>query len=103
MTIKRTLAAAVLAAGAMTALSAPAMADDSTDQQFLTALDQLKIKVGSDTKAIGIAHSACGVLFRGKPLSYALYSIKNQTDLSDDQATKFGGAALRMYCPKYLP
>ncbi|MCX2712317.1 DUF732 domain-containing protein [Mycolicibacterium sp. J2] len=103
MTIKRTLAAAVLAAGAMTALSAPAVADDSTDQQFLMALDQLKIKVGSDAKAIGIAHSACGVLFRGKPLSYALYSIKNQTDLSDDQATKFGGAALRMYCPKYLP
>ncbi|CDO07380.1 DUF732 domain-containing protein [Mycolicibacterium cosmeticum] len=103
MTIKRTLAAAVLAAGAMTALAAPAAADDGTDQKFLMALEQLKINVGGDAKAISVAHSACQVLFHGKPLSYALYSIKNQTDLSDDQATKFGGAALRMYCPKYLP
>ncbi|MHA3019242.1 DUF732 domain-containing protein [Mycobacterium sp. BMJ-28] len=103
MTIKRTVAAAILAAGAMTALAAPAPADDSTDQQFLQALDQLKIKVGSDDKAIGLAHSTCDVLFRGKPLSYAMYHIKNQTELSDDQATKFGGASLRMYCPKYLP
>jgi hypothetical protein len=103
ITIRHTFLAMGIVAGAMTASAAPAMADDATDQQFLTALTQLKIDVGGDAKAISVAHSACQVLFQGKPVSYALYSIKNQTDLSDAQATKFGGAALRMYCPRYLP
>ena len=99
-TIKGTVAAALLAVGTATALAAPAMADEQLDQQFLAALAEQGVSVGSDAKAIDMAQSMCRKLGSGskKGIETALYYVKDHTNLSNDEITTFAGVAAQAYC-----
>lgn len=102
MTFKSVLGAALVVAGAATALAAPAAADDptETDQQFLAALAEHHVRVGTDSKAISMAQSMCRKLGNGgdKGVEKALYYIKDNTDLSNTDITTFAGIAAQAYC-----
>lgn len=104
MTLKRVLAAAILAAGTATVFAAPAFADEQLDQQFLAALAEHGVHVGTDNKAIDMAQSMCRKLGNGgdKGVEKALYYIKDNTDLSNDQITTFAGIAAQAYCADKL-
>lgn len=102
MTFKSVLGAALVVVGAATAVAAPAAADEltETDQQFLAALTEHGVQVGTDSKAIDMAQSMCRKLGNGgdKGIEKALYYIKDNTDLSNDQITTFAGIAAQAYC-----
>lgn len=103
-TIKGAFAAALLAVGTATVLAAPAAADEQLDQQFLAALSERGVSVGSDAKAIETAQSMCGKLGNGgkKGVEAALSYIKDHTDLSDDEITTFAGISAQAYCADKL-
>lgn len=103
-TIKGAFTAALLAVGTATVLAAPAVADEQIDQQFLAALSERGVAVGSDSKAIDMAQSMCRKLGNGgdKGIEKALYYIKDNTDLSNDQITTFAGTAAQAYCAEKL-
>jgi len=104
MTFKSAIGAAVLAVGTATALAAPAMADEQLDQQFLAALAERGVSVGSDSKAIDMAQSMCRKLGNGskKGIETALYYVKDHTNLADDEITTFAGVAAQAYCADKL-
>lgn len=103
-TIKGAFAAALLAVGTATTLAAPAVADEQLDQQFLTALSERGVSVGSDSKAIDMAQSMCRKLGSGskKGIETALYYVKDHSNLSDDEITTFAGVAAQAYCAEKL-
>ena len=106
MTFKSVMGAAIVVVGATTALAAPAAADEltGTDQQFLAALTEHGVSVGTDSKAIDMAQSMCRKLGNGgdKGIEKALYYIKDNTGLSNDQITTFAGIAAQAYCADKL-
>lgn len=109
MMIKRiqvAIAAAFVAAGAATALAAPAVADDELDEMdhlYLQALDENGIHVGSEEQAIDLAQSMCAVMFRGGEPTDAVIHVKEETGMSDKDSTTFAGIAARVYCEDMLP
>lgn len=102
---RTTIAAAVLAVSAATALASPAAADEQTDQQFLAAIAEYGVQVGDDATAIDMAQEMCEKLGsdRKKGVEAALGYVKENSDLSDDGITKFAGIAAQVYCPEDLP
>ena len=83
--VMRAAITAVVVVGAATTFAAPAAADEPTD---------------TDSKAIDMARSMCRKLGNGgdKGIEKALYYIKDNTDLSNDQITTFAGIAAQAYC-----
>lgn len=106
MTFKSVMGAAIVVVGVATVLAAPATADEptETDQQFLAALTEHGVRVGTDSKAISMAQSMCRKLGNGgdKGIEKALYYIKDNTELSNDQITTFAGIAAQAYCSEKL-
>ncbi|MEH3130464.1 MAG: DUF732 domain-containing protein [Mycolicibacterium neoaurum] len=105
MTVTRTLAAVVLAAGAGLAAAAPAAAEELTQEQFLAAIAQQGVQVGSDEDAVRIAQRMCEIAGDGSgaKLQKAVYYVRDHTKLSKDGVTTFAGIAARVYCPDVLP
>jgi hypothetical protein len=103
MRTKHLLAAFVVAAGAATALAAPASADEQLDQRFLTALRDKGIVAKSDRFALALAHSTCDVLNGGGTVEEALQQIKTKTKWSDEKSVSFGGLAVYAYCNDKMP
>jgi hypothetical protein len=100
---KHLLAAIAVAVGTATALAAPAAADSQLDQQFLNALQQKGIAVGSDQDALTLAHSTCDLLNNGGTVNDALKMLTKKTNWSVQKATNFGGLAVYAYCKDKLP
>ena len=105
MTITRTLAAGILAAGAAIGLATPAAAERLTTEQFLAAIAEHGVQVGSDEDAVKLAERMCRILGNGsdEKIEKAVYYVKDHSDLSDDGITTFAGIAARVYCPDALP
>ncbi len=105
MTVTRLLAAAVLAAGAGLGAAAPAAAEELTQEQFLAAIAQQGVQVGSDEDAVRIAQRMCEIAGDGSgaKLQKAVYYVRDHTKLSKDGVTTFAGIAARVYCPDVLP
>jgi predicted transcriptional regulator len=104
MRFKSACAVALFTVGTATALAAPAAADEQLDQQFLAALAERGVSVGSDAKAIDMAQSMCRKLGNGskKGIETALYYVKDHTNLADDEITTFAGVAAQAYCADKL-
>lgn len=104
MSFKSACAVALFTVGAAIALAAPAAADEQLDQQFLAALAERGVSVGSDAKAIDMAQSMCRKLGNGskKGIETALYYVKDHTNLADDEITTFAGVAAQAYCADKL-
>ncbi len=108
--ITRMLAAVVLAgavigpAAGLTA-AAPAAAEELTQEQFLAAIAQQGVQVGSDEDAVRIAQRMCEIAGDGSgaKLQKAVYYVRDHTKLSKDGVTTFAGIAARVYCPDVLP
>lgn len=105
MTVTRLLAAVVLAAGAGLGAAAPAAAEELTQEQFLAAIAQQGVQVGSDEDAVRIAQRMCEIAGDGSgaKLQKAVYYVRDHTKLSKDGVTTFAGIAARVYCPDILP
>ncbi|MGW0159657.1 DUF732 domain-containing protein [Mycobacterium sp. NPDC003323] len=108
MTFKRTLAATLLAAApavGATALAAPAAAEELTQEQFLAAIAEHGVQVGSDEEAIKLAERMCRILGNGseEKIEKAVYYIKDHSNLENEGITTFAGIAARVYCPDALP
>lgn len=105
MTVTRLLAAVVLAAGAGLGAAAPAAAEELTQEQFLAAIAQQGVQVGSDEDAVKIAQRMCEIAGDGSgaKLQKAVYYVRDHTKLSKDGVTTFAGIAARVYCPDVLP
>ncbi|CDQ45167.1 MULTISPECIES: DUF732 domain-containing protein [Mycolicibacterium] len=105
MTVTRLLAAVVLAAGAGLGAAAPAAAEELTQEQFLAAIAQQGVQVGSDEDAVRIAQRMCEIAGDGSgaKLQKAVYYVRDHTKLSKDGVTTFAGIAARVYCPDVLP
>ncbi|WP_304106012.1 DUF732 domain-containing protein [Mycolicibacterium bacteremicum] len=105
MTFTRMLTAAIIAAGAATALAAPAAAEELTQEQFLAAIAEHGVQVGTDEEAIKLAERMCKILGNGsdEKIEKAIYYIKDHSKLSNEGITTFAGIAARVYCPDALP
>ena len=105
MSVTRLLAAVVLAAGAGLGAAAPAAAEELTQEQFLAAIAQQGVQVGSDEDAVRIAQRMCEIAGDGSgaKLQKAVYYVRDHTKLSKDGVTTFAGIAARVYCPDVLP
>lgn len=105
MTVTRLLAAVVLAVGAGLGAAAPAAAEELTQEQFLAAIAQQGVQVGSDEDAVKIAQRMCEIAGDGSgaKLQKAVYYVRDHTKLSKDGVTTFAGIAARVYCPDVLP
>ncbi|MCV7430438.1 DUF732 domain-containing protein [Mycolicibacterium bacteremicum] len=105
MTFTRMLTAAIIAAGAATALAAPAAAEELTQEQFLAAIAEHGVQVGTDEEAIKLAERMCKILGNGsdEKIEKAVYYIKDHSKLSNEGITTFAGIAARVYCPDALP
>ena len=105
MTVTRLLAAVVLAAGAGLGAAAPAAAEELSQEQFLAAIAQQGVQVGSDEDAVRIAQRMCEIAGDGSgaKLQKAVYYVRDHTKLSKDGVTTFAGIAARVYCPDVLP
>lgn len=105
MTFTRLLTAAIIAAGAATALAAPAAAEELTQEQFLAAIAEHGVQVGTDEEAIKLAERMCKILGNGsdEKIEKAIYYIKDHSKLSNEGITTFAGIAARVYCPDALP
>lgn len=105
MTIKRMAVAAILTAGAATALAGPAAADEQADQAFLAAIAEQGVQVGSNADALDMAQSMCRRLGNGgeKGVEKALQFVKEHSGLPDDGITTFAGIAAQVYCPDKVP
>lgn len=106
MTLTRMLTAAVVTAGAALALAAPAAAEEEfTQEQFLAAIAEHGVQVGSDEEAVKLAERMCRILGNGsdEKIEKAVYYIKDHSNLSDEGITTFAGIAARVYCPDSLP
>jgi hypothetical protein len=80
--------------------AAPVSAD-STDDDFIAALEQNGIVVKDRDAAIGTAQAICAGLDRGEPATVLALKLKNDTDLSSGQAGFFVGASVPAYCPQH--
>jgi hypothetical protein len=98
--------AAVAAAALATGLAAPVFADSGTgsdtDQTFLQALNSKGIHM-TDRDALNLAHSTCAGLQQGGNINGALMHIKNNSNLSNNDAVTFGGFAIYSYCRGFMP
>ena len=105
MTFTRMLTAAIISAGAATALAAPAAAEELTQEQFLAAIAEHGVQVGTDEEAIKLAERMCKILGNGsdEKIEKAVYYIKDHSKLSNEGITTFAGIAARVYCPDALP
>lgn len=82
-------------------LAIPARADDTTDAAFLLALNKEGITVKDP---ITQAHAVCLIL-QEHPDAGLLDLVQGissyDTDVSENQAAFFAGAAVDAYCPQY--
>ncbi|WP_395309858.1 DUF732 domain-containing protein [Mycobacterium sp. AMU20-3851] len=82
-----------------TASAAPAVADEQTDQQFLSVIAEHGVQAGDDP--VGLAQTMCRKLGNGgkKGVQTALTYIQDNTDLDSEGISTFAGIAAQVYCP----
>lgn len=92
--------AAALAAATAIALAAPAYAD-TTDQQFLAALDKAGIAYQSPSNAIAGAKRVCAMMGDGKSAFEVVDELtKADSGVTTAGAFEFTEIAVGAYCPK---
>jgi hypothetical protein len=98
-----TLIAAAGATGAIGLTAAIAHAD-TNDDRFLGALQSEGITDHiSPSHAIDAAHTVCSKLDAGMTPFEVAIDVLNSSTMPAYHAGFFVGAAIKVYCPKYLP
>jgi ABC-type sugar transport system substrate-binding protein len=106
MSTKRLMAALLVAAGAATALAAPAVgqSQEQIDQAFLDGIRDKGVPIKDDAKALELAHATCDLLNNGGTTNEALKLIRTtEKKWSQEEAVNFGGLAIYAYCREHLP
>lgn len=85
-----------------TTLAAPAYAD-STDDVFISVLDDEGISYTSPRDAIKVAHAVCEFLLDGNSLLDATKEVSDASGLGVEDSGFFVGAATASYCPSESP
>jgi Protein of unknown function (DUF732) len=89
--------------GVLAAGLAPAAHADANDDKFVQLLISDGITHESVPAAIGAARKVCQYLDEGMTPNEVVVDVMNSSSLPDYDAGYFVGAAIRAYCPKYLP
>ena len=105
MTIRRVLITATVVTATLMAQAAPAAAQEFTDEQFLAAVADRGLDVGTDKQTIAMAEQMCTILGGGddQPVEAALIYVKDQSGLPDEDVATFAGIAAQVYCPELVP
>ncbi|BAX91300.1 DUF732 domain-containing protein [Mycobacterium shigaense] len=95
------------AAGLMSAAAllgpAPIARADSADNQFLAILKKDDINHTSSQAAIAAGHKVCEYLDTGMNLTNVEQDVENSSGLPDYDTGFFVGAAIKAYCPQFMP
>ncbi|WP_197518452.1 DUF732 domain-containing protein [Mycobacterium sp. E3198] len=81
-------------------LSANASAQTS-DGDFVGALEERGISVADPDSAVATAHEICAELDRGEGAAVVVLKLMTDTNLSSAQAGYFIGASVTAYCPQH--
>ncbi|OBJ01797.1 hypothetical protein A5660_22995 [Mycobacterium alsense] len=100
-TVRAALLAALTAAVAPLAATAPVAYADAGDDAFLAALHAKGIYFGSPQQAIISGHEVCDELDIGKTPNQVAQTVMSNTDLDGFHAGYFVGASIRAYCPRH--
>jgi hypothetical protein len=100
------IAAATLAAGSVVAgIGFAALAQaDTTDDEFIQALDSYGLQYGRPEKAMLVAQVyVCGQLDAnpGETINDVVSGVANNTNWSNADSAFFTGTAIAAYCPQY--
>lgn len=102
MTIRDLIVVVALMFGSLGA-AATAHAD-SNDQRFLAALKSEGISDRvSPAHAIDAAHTVCQKLDGGETLAQVVNEVLNNSSMPAYHSGFFVGAAIKVYCPQYMP
>jgi hypothetical protein len=83
-------------------LAAPASADPTTDNSFLSALGNAGIGYNDPASTEQLGQSICPMLVEpGKSLA-SVYSTVSNNGINPDMAAFFTGIAISMYCPSAM-
>ncbi|ORV85910.1 hypothetical protein AWC11_18555 [Mycobacterium interjectum] len=81
-------------------LSAPVSAQTS-DGDFVGALEERGISVADPDSAVATAHEICAEFDRGEAAAVVVLKLMKETNLSSAQAGYFVGASVTAYCPQH--
>ncbi|WP_260860361.1 DUF732 domain-containing protein [Mycobacterium tilburgii] len=99
----RIVMAVAASLGVLGAGLAPAAHADATDDKFVQLLISDGITHESVPAAISAAKKVCEYLQQGMSPNEVVIDVMNSSSLLDYDAGFFVGAAIRSYCPKYMP
>ena len=95
------LTASTLGMAAMIA-AGTANAGTAADEQFLSALQQQGIEVGSPQSAVKVAHNVCNALGEGtQPREISQQLVSANPGMSQESSLNFIVDAVQSYCPQY--
>jgi hypothetical protein len=99
----RLVVAMAASLGVLGAGLAPAAHADASDDKFVQLLISDGITHDSVPAAISAARKVCQYMDEGMTPNEVVVDVMNSSSLPDYDAGYFVGAAIRAYCPKYLP
>jgi hypothetical protein len=99
---KSIITATLVGTATAMALAAPASADPTADNSFLSALSNAGIGYNDPTSTEQLGQSICPMLVEpGKSLA-SVYSTVSNNGINPDMAAFFTGIAISMYCPSAM-
>jgi hypothetical protein len=99
---KRTVTALLVGTATAVALAAPASADPTADNSFLSALTDAGIGYNDPASTEQLGRSICPMLVEpGKSLA-SVYSTVSNNGINPQMAAFFTGIAISMYCPSAM-
>jgi hypothetical protein len=99
---KRTVTAILVGTATAMALAAPASADPTADNSFLSALTDAGIGYNDPASTEQLGRSICPMLVEpGKSLA-SVYSTVSNNGINPQMAAFFTGIAISMYCPSAM-
>lgn len=82
---------------------APVARADASDNQFLAILKKDDINHSSASAAIAAGRKVCEYLDTGMNLTNVEQDVENSSGLPDYDTGFFVGAAIKAYCPQFMP
>ncbi len=94
-------AAAASALGLAALVSAGTAGATSTDDIFVSVLEDEGIQAPSTAEAVSTAHDVCAVFDDGGDLYDAVDQVSKYTELGMNDSAFFVGASVATYCPEH--
>jgi len=103
----RHLTAVIAAAAAAASLGIAALVStglagaSTTDDMFVSVLNDEGIQPPSTEEAVSLAYDVCVMFDKGDSLYDAVNSVSTTTDLVQEDSAFFVGASVATYCPEH--